>query len=251
MIPSKEEKDKQKFQTANAIICGGVAVETANTTTQFNEECRNLRITLREQSTANQAALNDKLRSDSNYVGDRSKGVALAYEYEVADVKMGGAGSADWNPNERAELLNSGKVRGVEGHHTNNVADHPELQTDPDNITFYRDRKSHLREGHGGDFRNSSSGPLVDKDKMLKSTNAKRVIKNEAQGLVVAATTGAAIGVADSVICTCKTDGLSVKSITKGLKQSAKPVAKSTGIAVVTYAIGRACSYAFDYILKN
>ena len=39
------------------------------------------------------------------------------------------------------------KVRGAEGHHQKNVADHPEDQGDPDNIKFYKSRKEHLEKG--------------------------------------------------------------------------------------------------------
>jgi len=82
---------------------------------------------------------------------------------------MGGKGSADWSPAQQEEILQNrsdvvnksktvdgkqvnpkGGVRGTEGHHQKNAADHPEHQANPDNIKFYKDKPSHLEEGHGG-----------------------------------------------------------------------------------------------------
>lgn len=252
MNNKKEEKDsKQKLQTANAVISRGVAMETASKTNEFNKECDAFRETLGAKSAENQAALNEKLHANPGFVGDRSKGVSLAYEYEVADVKMGGKGSVNWSQSERSELLETGKVRGAEGHHINNVAAHPEIQTNPDNITFYKDRKSHLQQGHGGDFHNDSSGTLIDKDKMLKRTNDQRVLKNEMKGLGIAAITGAITGVAQSVHNTCKEEGTSFKSVIKGVKESAKPIVTSTAITSCTYIATRMVSHTFDYLLKK
>lgn len=250
MFFMKKDKEEEKLQTANALVSGSVAVGTASMTTEYNNECNALRETLGTRVSAEQAALNEKLKETPGYVGDRSKGVSTAYEYEVADVKMGGHGSAGWNDTECAELLNTGKVRGAEGHHTNNVADHPEMQTNPDNITFYRDRKSHLERGHNGDFRNASSGPLVNKDAMLERTNTKRVLKNEACGALFATGTGMVIGLGSSVYDSCKEEGLSFKSIGKGIKKSGTPVMKSALCSVSSYALTRSFSYIFDRFLK-
>ena len=99
---------------------------------------------------------NRALAADPNFRGSRSKGVKLAWKYEKADIEMGGKGSANWNENQRQEILENGKVRGAEGHHQRNVADHPEDQADPNNIKYYKSREEHLQEGHGGDFKNES-----------------------------------------------------------------------------------------------
>jgi len=251
MNNDKNEENKQKIQATNAMVGCGIAVTTASKTNELNSECNAFREALGTKSAENQSSLNDKLKTEPGFVGDRSKGISVAYEYEVADVKMGGKGSADWSQSECSELLETGKVRGAEGHHINNVADHPDMQTNPDNIAFYKSRKSHLQEGHGGDFHNESSGPLVDKDKMLKRTNTQRVLKNEATGIGIAAATGAAFGMAESIHNTCIEEGFSFKSVKKGVKKSAKPVAVSATVAVSSYALGRTFSYAFDYLLKN
>ena len=107
---------------------------------------------------------------------------------------MGGRGSSDWDDAQCQEIKETGKVRGAEGHHQKNVADHPEDQGDPDNIKFYKSRKEHLEKGHNGDFHNSSDAPKIDKDKMLKKTNSKRVFRNEIKGIGIAAAIGIGVG---------------------------------------------------------
>lgn len=246
----KKQKEEKAVQAANAVMSGGIAVETAGKTAAYNNECNTYRTVLKEKATAYQTDLNEKLKVNPNYVGDRSKGVDLSNKYEKADVKMGGRGSAEWNKSERAEIIKTGKVRGAQGHHIDNVASHPEKQTDPNNIKHFKDIKSHLQEGHGGNFRNPSSGDMIDKDKMLQNTNTKRVIKNEFGGVATAASVGALSGVGRSVFETCKEEGLSVKSVKKGLKESAKPAAKGAAIATASYAVTRVVSYAFNRFLK-
>ena len=71
------------------------------------------------------------------------------------------------------EIKETGKVRGAEGHHQKNVADHPEDQGDPDNIKFYKSRKEHLEKGHNGDFHNSSDLLLSEPGK-ASSTPGER-----------------------------------------------------------------------------
>lgn len=67
---NKEKKNQQKVvQAANAVVSGGIAVETAGKTAGFNNECNTYRTVLREKSAASQTALNEKLKADHNYVG--------------------------------------------------------------------------------------------------------------------------------------------------------------------------------------
>ena len=56
----------------------------------------------------------------------------------------------------------NGKIKGYEGHHINNVKDHPELARNPDNIKFLKGRREHLDE-HGGNFKNKTSGDLINR----------------------------------------------------------------------------------------
>ena len=249
---NNKEKDERKVAyTADALVGGGIANVAGERTTSFNSECTKIRSVLNTRRIKEQEALNRKLKIDSNYDMCRKKGVNTAYAYEKHDILTGGSGSTGWNKQQQEELLTKGKVRGYEGHHINNVANHPEQQVNPDNIKFYPDRKTHLNEGHGGDFHNPSSGPLIDKDKMLRDTNRRRVQKNEIIGALTATAFGAVTGVVDSVCKTCREEGWSKASVKKGVKQSAKPAAKNALIATVSYGVGRVVSYAFNKLLKR
>lgn len=242
-------KTKKNSQIADAAISAvnvNVASATAKQTSMYNTECMQLRISLADEAALDAKLLSEKLANNVDYDGDRSKGVSLAYKYEQADVAMGGRGSAGWSASERAELLSTGKVRHCEGHHINSVAEHPNQQTDPCNIRFYRSHKEHMYEGHEGDFRNPSSGELIDKDEMLKSTNAKRVIENEVKGVGISLALGAATGMGSSIYHTCSAEGFSVGSIKKGVKRSVKPILISCTVSVASYAVTR----FFEIIFK-
>ena len=76
-------------------------------------------------------------------------------------VKKTGKGTRKWTKEQKAELLEKGKVKGFQGHHINNVKDHPELAGNPDNIEFLT-RKEHL-DRHGGNFRNETHGKLLNR----------------------------------------------------------------------------------------
>ena len=214
----------------SAATVGVVALEVSvsGRTRYYNAECNHYRRVLAAEVKENRHVLNEKLKTDPNYVGDRTKAVATAYKYEAADVKMGGKGSANWNASERKELLETGKVRGSEGHHINSVAENPSQQTDPNNIRFYRSKKEHLEEGHNGNYRNPSSGQLVDRDIMLKNTNRKRVIANEALGVLVVGAVGACTGLGYSIYNTCKREGVTFRSLKKGFRTSGNNVMYST-----------------------
>lgn len=125
---------------------------------------------------------------------------------------MGGSGSANWNKSQQQEILENGSIRGAEGHHQRNVADHPYDQANPDNIKFYESRQEHLQNGHNGDWRNESDAPMIDKDEMLRHTNRKRVIGNELKGVGIAAIIGFATGASIGFIVTLAQNGLSPES---------------------------------------
>ncbi len=215
------------------------ARKTAGTTNEYNRECTSNRNTLRAKAAANKNELDRKLAEDSKYVGDRNKAVNNAWEYEKADINMGGKGSGNWTPSQRKEISETGKVRGAEGHHINSVAENPEMQTDPNNIKFYKSRNEHKNQGHNGNWSNPSSGELIDKDRMLKKTNAKRVIRNEFTSIAGVALGGAVLGVADSVAQIFKEDGFSWNSFKKGVKNSGPNVAIYMCLSVFSYAFSR------------
>ncbi|MBK8972757.1 MAG: RHS domain-containing protein [Hahellaceae bacterium] len=92
----------------------------------------------------------------------RRRGVARAWSQEKKAVKSGlpGLRKQDWTEAEKKELMETGKVRGYEGHHINSVEDRPDLADNPNNIEFV-DRDTHF-ERHEFDWQNATSGPLHD-----------------------------------------------------------------------------------------
>jgi hypothetical protein len=205
----------------------------------------------------------------------RNTGVKRAWQYEQADVDMGGTGSANWAEAERQEILETGKVShkvvvdengnpvlnksgnplkdGPHGHHQQNVADHPNQQANPDNIKFYKSEEQHRVEGHGGDYGNETDAPLIDKDQMLKNTNDKRVIvkegeiaqtktsifKNELRGLGIAVAIGLGVGITIGFVVSLAQSGVTPESLKLAAIESAKGGLEAGALAAVSYGVGR------------
>lgn len=98
----------------------------------------------------------------------RRNAVDNAWKQEQELVQKTGQGTRNWSESERKALLNTGKVKGYQGHHINNVKYHPELAGKPNNIKFVKGWDGHLNE-HKGNFRNETSGKLIDRTIMLKT----------------------------------------------------------------------------------
>ena len=92
----------------------------------------------------------------------RRAAVRKAWAEERALVASGKPGSRQWTRAEKAQLVDTGKVKGYEGHHINNVHDNPSLAGNPNNIKFVNGRAEHLAE-HGGNYANPTSGPLINR----------------------------------------------------------------------------------------
>ncbi len=221
----------------SSVITASITTATATTTTNFNNQLNSFLTTLHAQRDKLAQEVAQGLANDPNYTNSRSGGVDLAWEYEKKDVEMGGKGSGNWDKNQRKEILEKGRVRGQEGHHINNVADHPEDQGNPDNIEFL-DRKKHLK-AHRGNFRNETHGSHIDKDKMLKKTNAKRVVKNELTGIGLAAAIGAGVGFTIGFAVSLAQNGVSPDTIKNAFADGGKAGLKSGGQSVLSYGVGR------------
>lgn len=76
-------------------------------------------------------------------------------------VEQFGYGTREWSEKEIDELLTNGKVKGYQGHHINNVKDHPSMAGDPNNIEFLN-KTEHL-DAHNGNYKNKIEGPLIDR----------------------------------------------------------------------------------------
>ncbi len=224
------------------------AFAIAATTTSYNAQLDNYLTILNAQRDQIAAKVAQGLANDPSYVGARGDGVSLAWKYEKADIMIGGSGSENWTPKEQQEIKNNisidgdnirGGVRGAEGHHQKNVADHPEGQGDPDNIKFYRSRKEHLDQGHDGAWSNESNAPKTDKNAMLEKTNSKRVFKNELKGIGIAAAIGIGIGFTIGFAVTLAESGVTPDSVKMAFANGAKSGAEAGILSVISYGIGR------------
>lgn len=241
-MPKKQLEGNLSSAYAGGLGAAAVAAsgyQTANTTLQFNTQFHNYLNMLHAERDRISQKVAEGLADNLGYKGARNDGVNLAWKYEKADVEMGGKGSADWNKAQRKEIKETGRVRKAEGHHGKNVADHPKDQGNPDNIKFYKSRKEHLEQGHGGDFHNESDAPYIDKDKMLKKTNGKRVFKNELCGVGVAAAIGAGVGFTLGFAVSLAQSNVTPESLKFALAEGGKDGASSGVQAVVGYGIGR------------
>ncbi|MGN0596274.1 MAG: hypothetical protein ACI4J1_02960 [Ruminiclostridium sp.] len=235
----------------SAVPISSVSFSTMTTTKGYNTQLNNYLTKLNslrasdaqryDLSTPNQAA--------------RNMGVKRAWMYEKADVEMGGNGSANWNADEKAQILEHDSVRGAEGHHQQNVADHPEQQANPDNIKFYKDREEHLQKGHNGNWDNESNEPMTDKNKMLEKTNSKRVFKNELKGLGLAVAIGAGVGLTIGFITTLAQAGITPDTLKLAAVEGVKSGLESGVMSAVGYGIGRTigevASQAVSGVLEN
>lgn len=99
---------------------------------------------------------------EKNITKERRSAVRNAWKQERVLVQETGQGTREWTRAEKKELEMKGKVKGYQGHHINNVKDHPEMAGDPNNIKFVRAGSEHLAEHHGN-YRNATSGALIDR----------------------------------------------------------------------------------------
>lgn len=185
-----------------------------------------------------------KLAQDPNYTGSRNSGVKLAWQYEKADIEMGGSGSANWSKSEQEQILNSktGTVSGAEGHHQKNVVDHPEHQANPDNIKFYKSRDEHLQQGHDGNFQNETDDPFIDKNKMLARTNSRRVLINELKGAGISAAIGFGVAFTISAIVELARVGIASAEMGELIGHSMKAGMEGGIVSTATYGVGRLLS---------
>lgn len=226
-------------------------------TTGFNSELNGFLSDLTAKRIDLQQRVDAALKANPSFKGLRGSGVSLAWEYEYAEVRMGGRGSVEggWTDSEIAQMKSDpshprpkvydpelGVERTPEGHHIKNVADHPEHQANPDNIRIYRTRDEHRNKGHGGSFNNESDGEFIDRDKRLRDTNRTRVVKNELQGLAMAAGIGFLVGFSVSAISELAQKGIKSVDITELLVKSAVSGLESAALAAVGYGVSRAAT---------
>lgn len=237
------QQTKTKYRSVNSSYAGGISAvpisrvsfTTMSTNNGYNAQLKEYLKKL------------NKLRADdaqrynlsSPNQAARNMGVKRAWMYEKADIEMGGSGSANWSAEEKAQILEHNSVRGSEGHHQQNVSDHPEQQANPDNIKFYKTKDEHLHDGHDGNWDNESNKPMTDKNMMLEKTNSKRVFKNELKGLGLAVAIGSAIGLTIGFITTLAQSGITPDTLKLATIEGLKSGAESGILSAVGYGIGR------------
>ena len=249
------QQTKTKYRSVNSSYAGGVSAvpisgvsfTTMSTTNGYNAQLNEYLIKL--NTLRARAAQRYNLSSPNQAA--RNMGVKRAWMYEKADIEMGGSGSANWSAEEKAQILKHDSVRGAEGHHQQNVSDHPEQQANPDNIKFYKTKDEHLQDGHDGNWDNESNKPLTDKNKMLEKSNSKRVFKNELKGLGLAVAIGSAVGLTIGFITTLAQSGITPDTLKLATIEGLKSGAESGMLSAVGYGIGEVTSQAISGVLKN
>lgn len=249
------QQTKTKYRSVNSSYAGGVSAvpisgvsfTTMSTTNGYNAQLNEYLIKLNTLRARDAQRYN---LSSPNQVA-RNMGVKRAWMYEKADIEMGGSGSANWSAEEKAQILKHDSVRGAEGHHQQNVSDHPEQQANPDNIKFYKTKDEHLQDGHDGNWDNESNKPLTDKNKMLEKSNSKRVFKNELKGLGLAVAIGSAVGLTIGFITTLAQSGITPDTLKLATIEGLKSGAESGMLSAVGYGIGEVTSQAISGVLKN
>jgi len=228
---------------------------TSNITTQFINKFNAHINSLHAERDRIAQKVADGLKSDPLYKGARGDGVNIAWAYEKADIELGGKGFTNWTKEQRQEILKTGRVRGAEGHHQKNVADHLEEQGNPDNIKFYKSKQEHLEQGHHGNWKNESDAPMTDKDKGLAKTTTKSVFKNELRGVGIAAALGVSIGFTIGFTVSLAQSGITPDSIKYAFAEGGKAGVSSGVQSVIGYGIGRTvgqlATNALEGVLSN
>ena len=91
----------------------------------------------------------------------RQNAVRNAWKMEAARV-ANGEGTRQWTVAEQKELLETGEVKGYQGHHMKSVSEYPEFAGDPENIQFLTNDE-HLLLAHNGSYHNATNGYLNPK----------------------------------------------------------------------------------------
>lgn len=227
------------------------------TINSYNAQFQTIYSTLNEARINTEKALSELLVNNSSADTMRNTGVSQMWDYLKAEAQMGG-NSSGFTPEQQQELLERGKVRSFEGHHTNSVATHPELQSNPDNVVpleehrFDDGPREHFA-AHENNWRNPTQGPLVDRNQILTDTNNQRVserqleikternniIKNELVGLGAAIAIGFGIGFTIGFIATLAKNGLSIESVRTASIAGLKIGSTSAIIGGISYGITR------------
>lgn len=191
--------------------------------------------------------LKNQLNSNREYTEMRSKAVDLAWEYEKAELQLGGSGSTNWSKEQQQEILDQGRVTGAEGHHINNVADYQHLQANPDNIIFAKSRSEHLAM-HDGSFTNTTSGPLIDRQERLQNVYELSYLKQELSSLATIATVGLGVSLSASFIALLGRQNVHWREFSKQAPDILKTGFETSFLSTTVHGISRVAGYAMHNI---
>lgn len=247
------DKDKTIQDAINGSVLSAVSTSAVVTTTNsvYDGIMRPLWIQyqgittdLNAKRVSLQAMVDEQLLTDPTFDGYRDKGVKLAWEYERADLLMGGQGSREYTIAQKNDLLQNGSVRGLEGHHINDVSNHESEQANPDNIQFLA-RDDHL-SAHDGNWQNQTEGKPIDREKMLRGTHAKRVFQNELIGTGITAAIGFGVGFTISAAMELAKTGIPQVNVRDLLKKSVRTGLETAAVSTVSYIGSRLFSSAWN-----
>ncbi len=89
--------------------------------------------------------------------------VGEAWWQEMELVRRTGRGTAEWSERQLRQLAQGIRPRGIHGHHINNVAHHPDLAGDPNNIMFMRGPQHTALHSTNGGTRMPTTGEFIDR----------------------------------------------------------------------------------------
>lgn len=232
---------------------------TINITNTFNNQFNDIYKNLNNIRQDYQQKVNEYLNTNPLIVDKyRNDGVSLAWKYEKVEIGMGGKGTTEWMPDKMQEILEKGKAtRGPEGHHINNVADHPEMQSNPDNVKFAKSYDEHKNspDFHNGKFQNETSGDLIDRNDRLEKTNKDRVFKNELTGIGAAVAIGLGVGFALGFVITLAQTGISTESLKNAVILGGKTGVEGAVLGVLNHlairGIGDMATNALQGVVEN
>lgn len=220
------------------------AMEKGDTLTK---QYTDLSTTLAQKELQVEQNLTKQLQINLDYTDMRSKGVDLAWQYEQAELQLGGSGSVDWSKEQQQQIFDSGKVSGAEGHHINNVANYNHLQANPDNIVFAKTRAEHLAM-HNGDFANSTSGQLIDRQERLDNVYEVSYAKQEVASLGTIAALGLGASLSFSVIAILARQNMSWQSVSQQLPNSLKTGIEISVLSSTVHMTSRFIGYATNHV---
>ncbi len=108
--------------------------------------------------------ISDAINESKSLNSLRRSGVRQAWKQEKALIESGTEGTRNWTKAELKELKETGKVKGYEGHHINSVKSNPEMAGNPNNVEFVKRKGGEHLQKDGGNYRNPSSGDLINRN---------------------------------------------------------------------------------------